>query len=246
MATKHWIYLLLHFALVLVGVIFSQNASPISAGIGSSLIATGISGWVIFLYVFVSARLAERMAIVESSGIRGVFTFRSVRMREEYDKRLIKAKEGIDLIGFGLRALREDYANEFAKWGSQAHVRILILDPEFPSPQVCLATLRDREEGNREGSISDDVLAFIRACAPLIKREDHRFQVRLYKAMPNINYFRIDNEAFWGPYFVGVQSRNTPTFLISRGGNLFPLFAEHFDRLWSGDFSREIPQDWLN
>lgn len=246
MTAKHWIYLILHIILVLLGVLFSQSTKPILAGIGSSLIAAGISGWVIFLYVFVSVSMAERISLVESSGIKSVFTFRSVLIREQYEKRLAKAKEGIDLVGFGLRALREDYADDFVKWATRAEVRILIIDPEFPSPRSSLATLRDREEGNREGSIKDDVKAFIMASAPLLKRQDIRFNVRLYRAMPNINYFRIDNEAFWGPYFLGTQSRNTPTFLISKGGSLFPLFAEHFERLWSKEFSREIPQDWLD
>ena len=246
MNTKHWIYLLLHFALALIGTIFSQKSNnPIWAGIGSSLIATGVSGWIIFLYVFISSRTAERVALLESSGIRSVFPFRSILIREQYEERLRKAKEGIDLIGFGLRALREDYAGDFGKWATQAQVRILLLDPEFPSSEESLAILRDREERSREGSIRDDVMAFIRVATPLLKQRDGRFKVRLYKAMPNINYFRIDNEAFWGPYFLGTPSRNTPTFLISRGGNLFPLFAEHFEKLWSDEFSREIPPDWL-
>src|SRR5436305_2439537 len=149
MTAKHWIYLIMHVVLLLLGVLFSQSAKPILAGIGSSLIAAGISGWVIFLYVFVSASIAERISLVESSGIKSVFTFRSVLIREQYEKRLAKAKEGIDLVGFGLRALREDYADDFAKWATRAEVRILIIDPEFPSPQYSLATLRDREEGNR-------------------------------------------------------------------------------------------------
>lgn len=245
MSPKHWIYLILHVVLVLGGALFCQSSDPLLIGIGSSLIATGISGWIIFIYVFFSAAVAERISLVQSSGIRSVFPFRSVLIREHYDKRLEKAKDGIDLIGFGLRALREDYSSDFPRWASRAQVRILILDPDFPSAQGSLAELRDHEEGNRAGSIRDDVMAFIKATAPLLKRKDIRFKVRLYKAMPNINYFRIDNEAFWGPYFLGTQSRNTPTFLISREGNLFPLFAEHFEHLWSGEFSREIPPEWL-
>ena len=99
---------------------------------------------------------------------------------------------------------------------------------------------RDAEEGNAPGSISTDVQEFLDRTAEVRVQHPDRFQVRLYTALPSINVFRVDDELFWGPYLVRRQSRNTPTFLVSRGGGLFDRIVEHFELLWSdGELSHE-------
>ena len=88
--------------------------------------------------------------------------------------------------------------------------------------------------------------AFARECAPLIRDPQLRFQVRLYKVLPSVNYFRVDDEAFWGPYLMLEPSRNTPTILIKRGGVLYDKLRNHFDAIWSDDsFSRTVPDAWF-
>lgn len=58
--------------------------------------------------------------------------------------------------------------------------------------------------------------------------------------------FRVDDDLFWGPYLVGKQSRNCPTFIARRGGVVFQRFMNHFDEIWDNpNFSRPIPAEWL-
>ena len=80
------------------------------------------------------------------------------------------------------------------------------------------------------GTIQGDVQRFIADTAPF---RNERFQVKAYRCIPTINYFRIDDEAFWGPYLVSGQSRNLPTFIVRRGGKLFDRLAQHFEDIWT-------------
>jgi hypothetical protein len=245
MKTRYWLYIVVHAILFIMGAFLIYHGGIVAASIGASLLAAGVTGWVTFLYVFVSASAADRLNLIDKLGLKEVFEFRSVGIRQQYEDRLHKAKDHIDIIGFGLRALREDFAKDFRAWSARAQVRVLLLDPEFPTKDHSIAKLRDKEEGNQAGSIETDVKLFAREAAELAKT-NNRFQIRLYRTIPAINYFRIDNEAFWGPYFIGTQSRNTPTFLVSRSGTLFTPLANHFENIWSSnEFSREIPKDWL-
>ena len=245
MPAKFWLYLALHVILFITGVLLTKGENSIVQAIGTSLVAAGITGWVIFLYLFVSSQSAERQALIESTGLKKAFPYRSIAMREEYEERLRKARDKIDVMGFGLRSLREDLADQFSSWAERASVRILLIDPEFPDGQESFAEIRDKEEGNSPRSIHNDVLTFIQETSNLAGANS-KFQIRLYRAIPSVNYFRIDNEAFWGPYFVGVQSRNTPTFLVSGSGTLFAPLATHFEKLWSDpELSRAVPSEWM-
>ena len=244
MTAKYWLYVALHGLIFMAGTFFAFRPDAIARGIGSSLIAAGIAGWVIFLYVFVSSAAADRLALIEAAGLREVFPRRSISIRNKYEERLHKANQAIDVIGYGLRALREDLGIEFPAWAQKAQVRILLIDPDFPNPNSSISDLRDVEEGKPRDSIRQDVRAFVSQCMDLIL-QNTRFQVRLYQAIPAINYFRVDDEAFWGPFFVGMPSRNAPTFLVGRSGFLFAPLQAHFEKLWSDQFSREVPSEWL-
>jgi hypothetical protein len=69
---------------------------------------------------------------------------RSVRIRHEYDHRLEVARESIDLLGFGQRSFREDHIEDFSAWTARGvSIRLLLLDPTFPSPEHSYATQRD-------------------------------------------------------------------------------------------------------
>lgn len=175
---------------------------------------------------------------VAKSGIIKVFPSRQVTISNEYATRLASLHSHLDILGFGLRAFREDHFSSYAKWKEHANIRVLLLDPNSPSPDLSFSAQRDKEEHNAEGAIRTDVKTFLRVTAPL---RDRRFQVRFYKCLPSINIFRIDDELFWGPYLIHEQSRNTPTILVGQG-MLFERIMAHFDRIWNdGAFSFEAP-----
>ena len=243
---KHWLWVLVHLVLILVGwIVYGQKPSDtISFAIGSSLIAAGVTGWITFAYVLFSEEISDRLRVLAEFGVVNVFDARSVRIRQEYDNRLKTARDRIDIIGFGLSALRGDFLRDFPKWKQMARVRILLLDPEFPSLDQSYALQRDNEEGNPRGDIAKDVKKFIQDVGPLIQAG--AFEIRLYCTLPTVNIFRIDDDLFWGPYLLGEQSRNTPTFVVKRGGILFDRLTTHFDRIWNDDrFYRAVPTNWI-
>lgn len=210
---------------------------------GTSLIAGALAGYVVWIHVVISERTAKRLEALADFGLTQVFEARSTRIKPEYDARLSNVHDRIDILGFGLQALREDYADQFNAWAARAHVRILLIDPEFPTTNHTYASQRDREENTGQASISQHAREFIRIAAPAIRAHPERFQIRLYTCLPTLNVFRIDDEVLWGIYVVGRASRNTPTFVVQRG-KLFDVISAHFDTIWS-EFSRPIPADWL-
>jgi hypothetical protein len=235
--------------MVAFGVIFLSMVSirailgdSISQGIGGSLVATGMAGLVLFLYVRSSDTLRERLEVFTHAGMTSIFPHRSVRIRGEYDRRFRDAKK-IDLAGYGLSSFREDYRDMFVEWSERIDVRILLPDPDFPTEASRLADQRDKEEGRTIGDTHRDILAFEETINQMTDLDRSRFQVRRFRAIPAINFLRIDDEIFWGPYLIGEQSRNTPTMLVTKGGFLFDVLTSHFERLWNGGFSNPTIQN---
>jgi len=204
----------------------------VSEGIGASLIASGITGLTLYLYVKQSDTLQQRFEIFARAGLDRIFQYRSVHIREEYDRRLAGAKN-IDIVGYGLSHFQQDFVGRFLQWSHQATVRVLLVDPDFPSKTNSFADQRDREENQRVGQIKSQVEEFELLISKLEGLNKDRFEVRRFRAIPSINLFRIDNEIFWGPYLMNQQSRNTPTLLVSRGGFLYDSLLAHFDALWA-------------
>ncbi len=237
------IYFLVHLLLATIGFLVSRLfEAEVFKSVGSSMIAAGIAGMVVFFYVLATTRTSDALEVLRGAGLKNVFPARSVLIRKQYDDRLKSATERLDVIGFGLRALREDYGDSFSAWSAKFPVRILLIDPEYPASPHTFARIRDAEEKTRVGEIETDVKAFVKASSQVVNRGN--FQVRLYRAIPSINYFRIDDDIFWGPYLLGGPSRKMPTLLVRRGGFLFDHLSAHFDRLWEPESSRNPPQDW--
>lgn len=245
---RHVFYLVCHFFLVALGVFAAQTDRPLLQAIGASLVAAGIAGGVVFFYVLQADRVANQLQILRDFGLTRAFQARSVRIRPEYDHYLSKVTKEIALIGFGLRSLREDHLENFAQWSQRANVRILLLDPDFPTEEWTIAAQRDREENNTQGAIKRDVMKFVGDTATALRDvQSARFHIKLYRCLPTLNVFRIDGVLFWGPYLVGGQSRNMPTFLVEERGILFKRLLGHFDAIWdSEELSRDVPKAWQN
>ena len=144
---------------VFLTVIAAQSAhKDILLGVGGSLIAAGVAGEILFLYVASSQQTKDKLDLISLAGLQRIFATRSVSIRDEYHSRLRNAKE-VDILGFGLASFREDYGNQFAELSLRTSFRILLLDPDFPSPDNSIASIRDREEGNNDGDIRRDVEA---------------------------------------------------------------------------------------
>jgi hypothetical protein len=167
LSPRNIVYLLVHGIIFLGGVVLIRFDSTILVGLGSSLIATGIAGWVIFVYVFVAEQTAQRLDMLTQFGFLEALAARSSVIKPKYDERLAEAREAIDILGFGLQDLRQDYLRDFETWASRARVRILLLDPDAPRRSAAYADQRDREEGNPPGTIRTDVDAFLQQTASI-------------------------------------------------------------------------------
>ena len=159
--------------------------------------------------------------------------YRSVRIKDEYDKRLKKAKT-IDIVAYGLGSFYEDYSKDFARLSKQARVRIVAVDPDAPaaSQGFSFADARDIEEGQSPGRTRGDVERLVRTIRESEDIDKERLQVRLMSSIPSVNIMRIDDEIFWGPYLLAEQSRNTFTMVVQRSGFLFESLNRHFEQLW--------------
>jgi len=232
--------------MVLLGTLFLGTWSRtwigvgLADGIGGSLIASGVAGVSLFLYVSFTDTLRAQIETISKAGLSTIYSGRSVQIRDAYHERLTAARK-IDLIGYGLSSFRQDYLEHFVDWSRRAQVRILLIDPDFPSPETSLADQRDREEQHSPGQTRGDVLAFEDAVSKLSGLRHGQFKVHRVSCIPAINVFRIDDEIFWGPYLMHQQSRNTPTLLVARGGFLFDSLEKHFEALWSLSTPSPLP-----
>lgn len=181
-----WIYLLLHAFLFASGIALYQIHGAWAFSIATALMATGVTGWVLFLWIRQNEDTARNLRAMRDLGMTTVFATRSVAIRSEYEPRFGGARDQIAILGFGLRALREDFGGQFANWARHTRVRILLLDPEAPNGSESFADLRDLEERNPIGSIRTDVKSFLDATEQLRADFPDNFQIRLYRCIPSI------------------------------------------------------------
>jgi hypothetical protein len=237
------LWILGHVVIIALGLICLLFERTIWDAIGTSLIATGGAGLCIAFYTLRTEHVQLGLDNLTTFGIQRIFTGRSARIRSEYEDRLDSMRQSLDVLGFGLSALLQDFREELPNWKRRANVRILVLDPNFPTAERPYALQRDAEEQNEAGRIANDVQNVINQVKDLVGVGDNgkTFHVRMYTCLPAVNIFRVDDELFWGPYLMHLPSRNTPTLLVRRGGILFETMTRHFDEIWQDpDLSHPI------
>ncbi|GIF67793.1 hypothetical protein Ais01nite_58280 [Asanoa ishikariensis] len=228
------VYYLVHALIVAVGAIITMINKPVATAIGTSLIATGAAGAVIYIYLIRTETAREALEMFNVFGLHRIYDRRAAQIRGEYASRLARANSKIDIIGFGLKDFRRDYIAELGALSQKTTIRILLLDPDSP-----LAAQRDKEEGQSVGTIAGEIREFATQFQQHYGKGSPTLSLRLYTCCPMINIFRIDNDIFWGPYFVGRASGNTATFRVRRGAILFDQLQQHFDEVWD-KFSKPV------
>ncbi|MBV8519303.1 MAG: hypothetical protein JO197_18055 [Acidobacteria bacterium] len=244
-SSRFLLYMALQLILVLVGALIA-TMGPVGVAVGTSMIATGVGGMVVFGWVVFDEAEADRRRVLDAFGFVTAFPHRSIQIKDEYQRRLRAASQSIDVMGFGLNALREDFLDQFSEWATRARVRILLVDPDAPRSNSRYVDIRDMEESNTSGRTRAEVLRFITDTQPLWSRSDSNFELRLATTLPSVNMFRIDDEAFWGPYLVsssrfGRASRNLPTMIVKRPGYMFDRLVDHFDEIFTSEKLSRAP-----
>jgi hypothetical protein len=238
------IYVSLQVVLILAGALVTTSGA-VGVAIGTSMIATGASGLIVFGWVVFDEAEVERRRVSEAFGFVTAFPHRSIQIREEYHRRVRQAAEQIDVMGYGLNALREDFKDQFREWAGRVRVRILLVDLDAPPGTPKYVDLRDLEEGNSPGRTKAEIERFVGDTEPLWSHGG-TFQLRLARTLPSINMFRIDDEIFWGPYLIssskyGRASRNLPTMIVRRPGYMYDRLLDHFDEIWASDVLSRPP-----
>ena len=221
---------LLAMAIGTVVVLAARNSGEnLITGVGVSIMAAGVTGLVMTGWILLTEDWRNRITILQQFGIENYFHENTTPIQAEYDRRLATYHKQIDVIGLGLNKFRRDFDDSFPAWAAAGKVRILLLDPDFPTRNESLASQRDIEENDQPGKISWDVQKWLQCALPA----SDNFALHLYQCLPTVTIVRIDDEIFWSPYLMNHDSSSTPTMLVRRGGLLFEVLSSHFDDIWN-------------
>lgn len=218
------LYFALNSVVLLIGVALMLCDEK---GVSSSLIAAGVTGYIVFWAAYISSsRSKADLALLHSVRQFGITDVNERRLiYEKYRAARMNTKQHFDIMGFGLRNFIEDCGHEFTDWARNFEIRILLIHPDSPA-----CDQRDYEEGDPPGKIRRDVL---KSTEFVLNLDDSRVQVRWYRAIPVTNILRMDDIMWVGPYFIDQRSRNAYVLTLKGGSQLFSRYLEHFDRIWN-------------
>lgn len=195
--------------------------------IGSSVIGSG-------LVILLSSILFERRRIspLDEWGIKNIYKTRSL-MNVDCDKSLQKAKNFVDVVGFGLKSYRTELdglTKDLLRRG--VNFRIITMHPESD-----FVVQREKEEKDSPGQIKlaiEDLVVW----AEKLNRESKngKIEIKGYNCMTIDFYWRVDDDVYVGPYWYGYSSQQTISYKFSGSDNKgFRFYTEYFDKLWNDD-----------
>lgn len=223
--------ILLMIGLVLVAV-SSQNQSnqlwSSLGSVGSAVLASGFVGFVYYFYMRQEKRYEEAVRIVDEWGLLDIQEGRADE--ERYRKYLLECSECLHVQAISLRRFQTDLGDELERLGDQGvEIKLLLLDPDS---EICSwYGEADSDYTNLETQIRHSANEFI-------DRDINNLEVKYYRGLP-VNYFRVDDKVFTGPYFAKQPSRNTTTFLSNVNKTLAGGYKRNFEQHWE-HYSREI------
>lgn len=217
------IYFLVNTVLITTGLVFYfVNIESI----GSSLIAAGISGYIIYWAIFVNEKKTKsEIEILNTLREFGILNFYDRRLLySEYGRACKKTKENLDILGFGLHTFIEDNKEKLNSWSIRFKIRILVLNPKNAN-----CNQRDYEEDDPEGKLKNDIFYITKIILDL---NNPRVKIKWYSAIPITNMLRMDEIMWVGPYFIKERSRNAYVITLSKNGFLFDKYLSHFEKIW--------------
>jgi hypothetical protein len=100
------IYYLAHALVISIGVAVTLLRGTVWTAIGTSLIATGAAGAVIYVYLARTEAARETFDMFARFGLTHIYDRRAAQIRNEYSSRLEKATTSIDILGCASRDWR--------------------------------------------------------------------------------------------------------------------------------------------
>lgn len=236
-----------------LGLLIGKTSNTLHS-IGEGLAAAAFTGGLLTLYTWLELKDDEERERMAQARVTGVY---SERAPDGYDfsASVASARHHVDILAFGLRNFRERIYPD-PPWPQEAAVRILLADPAFPSEEHSYARQRALEEQTALEQNGIDARLFVRSARPSILAAqeaadgedagDPTFEVKLFKCLPTLTLFRVDNVLLWGPYLTGQANQTCPLIQVEEGGFLFAAILEHFDRIWTDPArSTVVPDEWL-
>lgn len=240
------VWLAIHTCLFFLGLWLLMFKCLHDLGIG--IIASAVVGYFLLLYIAFSESFSEKISMLITLGLHQAFTQRGPKIEPSYENRIASAKTRIWVMACRGGKFKRHFGNQFSEWAQneKLDVRILLSDPEFPTVDNSVSYLRDLEEprnSHSPGRSKEDIEAFVSFYKNSISgiAEIKKFKLKLARCMPAFTMVLIDKEIIWGPYFVNVESSETPSFLIKQGGELYDDFEKQFIEIWeSPSYSRDV------
>ncbi len=200
----------------------SDGWQTVVISIGASIVASAL---VIYIDSFYEIEFGAIRDVMEKWKLKAIYKTRGA-MNADCDEFQNKAKEAIDVIGFGLSSWRDsssDKIRELLKSG----VKIRILTP---NPESSFVVQRAKDEGKEPSSIKYDIEQLLEWCKELKEYGD--IEVRTYDWLPMDFYFRVDGMLFIGPYLYGKGSQQTVSYRFEKDGLMFADYVAYFEKCW--------------
>lgn len=215
--------------LILVGYyIAGENAKTIWYSIGGGLLVVGV---VELSMTFIYKKRWEYGFAEEMADKWGVLDIQSGRGRaeeDEYREVLRECENKLHIQAISLTRFRNDLTQLFEEKAAVGiEIRLLLMDPDSELCEWYEQVEPERSDLSNQIRNSVQYYQSVRA---------ENLEIRYYDGLPN-NYFRVDQKAFIGPYFVNIPGRRTITLLTDIDKRLGSQYKENFEKLW--EHSRE-------
>lgn len=215
----------------LVGVIITmvgffvvpEDWSTVIMSIGASIVASAL---VVYIDSFYEIRFRTIRDVMEKWKLKAIYKTRGA-MNADCDLLQDKAKECIDVIGFGLTSWRDSSTGRIKELLKNG-VKIRIMTPD---PDSAFVIQRSKDEGQAEDYISFSIKKMIEWVNSL--KEEGDIEVRTYDWLPMDFYFRVDGTLFIGPYLYSRGSQQTVSFQYEKDGFMFADYTAYFNEVWA-------------
>jgi hypothetical protein len=221
-------FILINIVIIILGVValgIGLGGSGLNwvAGVGTALVGGGIARFAdLGLYKREKEYgLAEEF--IDDWGILDIQDGRGRTEIDQYEQVMKDCKDTLQIQAISLSRLQNDLGDLLNRLGDHnVEMKILLMDPNSDICEWYAAA--NPERGNLQAKIE-------RSTEELLDRDIDSMEVRYYDGIP-INYFRVDDKAFSGPYFLSRPGRSTVTFLSEEGKDFESQYGENFRELW--------------
>jgi hypothetical protein len=225
-------YLWLNFILLVFGLFLTVFTNSWLQAIGASIVASAIVGLLFIYQLKIDRQFDDARKIYDMYGVVSIISERS--NKRLYVKRLQRCKKSLDIIGLSLSRFYDDLGKDFLPRldACGVKIRLLLLDPESP-----FVKSREIEElSPAQTNLSNEIRTATKYYCSL---KLSNLKIKYYRSTPTLNYLRIDNIIFTGPYFVGMPSGQKPATVIRADYEMAYEYQDHFENIWNS-FSRNV------